>query len=80
MPSKVFLGEHKREDRDPADLRSGTKTEVSLSEQKQFMETVAGKLVLGYGLMSVTQNVEHMERLGGSRSGPPTRMRSMRTR
>ena len=27
----------------------GTKTEVSLSEQKQFMETVAGKLVLGYG-------------------------------
>ena len=49
MPSKVFLGEHKREDRDPADLRSGTKTEVSLSEQKQFMETVAGKLVLGYG-------------------------------
>ena len=27
----------------------GTKTEVSLSEQKRFMETVAGKLVLGYG-------------------------------
>ena len=27
----------------------GTKTEVSLSEQKQFMETVAGKFVLGYG-------------------------------
>lgn len=27
----------------------GTKMEVSLSDQKRFMETVAGKLVLGYG-------------------------------
>ena len=49
MPSKVFRGEHKREDRDPADLRSWNKNGSLPSEQKQFMETVAGKLVLGYG-------------------------------
>ena len=49
MPSKVFLGEHKREDRDPTDLRSRNKNGSLPFRTEKMCIRDRYKLILQFG-------------------------------